>query len=154
VLELPHTAIGAVIASKIPNPFLAIPLAFLSHFVADFFPHWNPHLYTETKKLGKPTRKSNIIVACDTAFSLIFGFFVAFRFWPNTGRILTTLATCFAAVAPDAVEGLYFYLGVKTKFLEKLIEFQHKHQFNINLIPGLISQGVVLVICFYLILSR
>jgi ABC-type spermidine/putrescine transport system permease subunit II len=149
VLELAHAAVGATIAVKIPNPLIAIPLAFLSHFLLDFVPHWNPSLYTETKKLGQPSQKSNIIVLIDVALSLILGFFLAFRFWPNTQKMMVILLACSAAVAPDVIEGFYFYLGVKTKFLKKLIKFQHEHQTNINLIPGLLTQLATLAVCLY-----
>ena len=149
MLEFAHTAVGATIAAKIPNPLIAIPLAFLSHFLLDFIPHWNPSLYTETKKLGQPSRKSNIIVILDVIASLILGFFIASRFWPNWQRSTIILLACFVAVAPDVIEGFYFYLKVKTPFLEKLIAFQHAHQFNIRVIPGLLTQLITLAVCLY-----
>ncbi|MBI2012734.1 hypothetical protein HYS90_02270, partial [Candidatus Curtissbacteria bacterium] len=36
-----HALIGASIAAKITNPYLGIPLAIISHFVADLIPHWD-----------------------------------------------------------------------------------------------------------------
>lgn len=36
-----HTLTGAVIGAAIPNPIIAIPLAFLSHFVLDAIPHFD-----------------------------------------------------------------------------------------------------------------
>lgn len=152
MLELAHTAVGATIATKIPNPLIAIPLAFLSHFLFDFIPHWNPNLYTETKRLGHPTRKSNIIVALDVIFSLTLGFFIAFRFWPDVKRVIIILSACFAAVVVDVIEGLYYYLKVKSPFLKRLVAFQHTHQVNVRVIPGLLTQLVTLAACLYLIL--
>jgi len=149
VLELAHTAVGATIATKIPNPLVAISLAFLSHFLLDFIPHWNPSLYTETKKFGKPSRKSNIIVAFDVVSSLVLGFLIAFRFWPDTKRLIIVLLACFAAVIADVVESLYFYLKIRTSFLEKLIRFQHTHQSNARVIPGLLTQLITLAVCLY-----
>jgi len=83
VLELPHTLAGATIATKITNPFLALPLAFLSHFILDLFPHWNPNLTPEMKTYGKLTKKTKIIIFADSFLALIIGLFIAFRFWPN-----------------------------------------------------------------------
>lgn len=37
-----HSLTGAVIALALKNPFLAIPVAFLSHFALDVIPHYNP----------------------------------------------------------------------------------------------------------------
>jgi len=34
-----HMLAGAAAASKISNPFLALPLALLSHYLCDFLPH-------------------------------------------------------------------------------------------------------------------
>ena len=153
MLELPHTAVGAIIATKIPNPLISLPLAFLSHFLLDFIPHWNPSLYTETKKIGWPTRKSNLIVLIDVILSLILGFSIAFHFCSNVRCTIIILLACFMAVLPDVIEGPYFYLNLKTKLLEKLIKFQHEHQANARLIPGLLTQVAILAICFYLILS-
>jgi len=36
-----HALIGASIAVKVVNPILGIPLAIISHFVADLIPHWD-----------------------------------------------------------------------------------------------------------------
>ncbi len=35
-----HAVTGALIAGAVGNPFLAIPLAFASHFVLDAIPHF------------------------------------------------------------------------------------------------------------------
>jgi len=128
MLELPHTLVGATIATKIPNPLISIPLAFLSHFVLDLIPHWNPSLYSETKKFGKPTRQSSRIVAVDTILSLAGGFFLAYQVLPNLTHALVIILACFATVVVDVVEGFYFFFGVRNKFLENLIEFQHRYQ--------------------------
>jgi len=153
VLELPHTIVGATIAIKIPNPLISLPLALLSHFVLDFVPHWNPSLYTETLKLGKLTRKSNLIIALDTTLSLILGFFIISRFWPNIEQSIIILLACFMAVLPDVIEGFYFYLGIKNRLLKRFIKFQHEHQANIKIIPGLLTQATTIIICLYFILS-
>lgn len=154
MLELPHVAVGVTIASKIDNPAVALPLALASHFVFDYLPHWNPRLYTEFKKFGRPRRISTLIVAMDALAALFFGFWVAFLFLPDTTRFLVIIAASFLAVAPDAIEGFYFYLGSQNKFLKKLVRFQHDHQINASIIPGLLTQLAVVILCLYLILSK
>lgn len=37
-----HALSGIAIASIIPNPMIAVPLAFGGHFLLDAFPHWTP----------------------------------------------------------------------------------------------------------------
>lgn len=151
MLELPHTLVGAVIASKIPNPLFSLPLALASHFLLDLVPHWNPSLYTETKNLGHPSARSTKIVIADTLLSLFIGGFIASRFWPDIYRTVIILLACFVAVAPDAIEGFYFFGGVKNRSLEKMIKFQHSHQSRARMIFGLLTQVLVSLLALYLL---
>lgn len=141
MLETPHVVVGAAIATKIPNPLISIPLAFASHFVLEKVPHWNPHLNTETKKFGRPTKNSTIIVIADVITSLVFGFFIAGKVLPDTGHAMTILLACFAASLPDIIEGPYYFLNIRRyKFIEKWIAFQKSLQTDTDIIPGLLTQ--------------
>ena len=122
MLETPHVVIGAAIATKIPNPYIAIPLALASHFVLERVPHWNPHLNTETIKYGRPTKQTTVIVIIDVIFALSFGIFIANQALPNQAHFMTILASSFASVLPDIVEGPYFFLGVKNEIIKKWIK--------------------------------
>lgn len=153
MLELPHTIIGATIASKIPNPFISIPLAFLTHLPLDLTPHWNPSLYKETKKHGRPTRKSTQLVMIDTFLSLGVGFFLASRVMPNVYHAISIILACFAAVVLDVIEGFYFFLGVRSRFLENLIKFQSRYQTRVSVLPGLLVQGMVVALGFFILFS-
>jgi hypothetical protein len=150
MLELPHTLVGATIATKIPNPLISLPLAFFSHFLLDLLPHWNPSLYSETKKFGKPTPRSTKIVIIDTLLSLAGGFFLAYQVLPNFTQAVVIILACFLAVVVDVIEGFYFFFGVRGKFLENLIEFQHRYQGKASLIPGLVIQLAVVIITLFL----
>jgi len=44
-----HALVGASIALKISNPAIALPLVFISHFVFDKLPHWDPMTNHDTK---------------------------------------------------------------------------------------------------------
>lgn len=151
MLELPHTIIGATIATKIPNPFLSIPLAFLTHIPLDLIPHWNPSLYTETKKYGRPTKKSTQLVVIDTFLSLGIGFFLASRVMPNISHALAIILACFAAVILDVIEGFYFFLGMRTQFLKNLIKFQSRYQTRVSIFPGLLIQGLAIAVALAII---
>jgi len=144
VLETPHVAVGAAIATKVVNPILAIPLAFGSHFLLEKIPHWNPHLNTETEKYGKPTQKSTAVVIIDVCASLALGFFIASKALPNTSHAATILVASFASVLPDIIEGPYFFLGIRNKFIKKWIIFQKSLQEDTNIIPGLLTQALTI----------
>jgi hypothetical protein len=140
MLETPHVAIGAAIATKIPNPLIAIPLAFVSHFVLERVPHWNPHIVTETKKFGAPTKKSLTIIALDVTLALIVGSFIAWRALPDTGHAVTILGASFASVLPDLIESPYFFLKMRNKFLKNWIKFQKSLQVDTTPFWGIITQ--------------
>lgn len=145
MLETPHVVVGAAIATKIANPFLAIPLAFGSHFILEKVPHWNPHLNTEIKKHGRVTRQSTQIVIADVFLSLALGGFIASRALPDVGHAATILAASFAAVLPDVIEGPYFFLSMKNKFINKWIAFQKSLQADTTILPGLLTQVVTVI---------
>ncbi len=140
MIETPHVVVGAAIAMKVANPALALPLALGSHFVLDKVPHWNPHLFTETKKFGKPSKRSTFIVATDIITSIIIGISIARLALPDTTAFLTVIAACFLSVLPDIVEGPYFFLNFRPKLIERWIKFQRSFQVNVNFIPGMLTQ--------------
>src|SRR5665811_549003 len=65
-----HAVIGVVIAAKIGNPALAIPIAFASHLLADRVPHWDPA--TNIKK------KSKERLLLDSAMDVFLSYAVAY----------------------------------------------------------------------------
>lgn len=153
VLETPHVVVGAAIATKVVNPLLAIPLAFGSHFLLDKIPHWNPHLNTEMKRHGKPTKRSSAIVIIDVCTSLVAGFFIASKALPNSAHSITILFASFAAVLPDIIEGPYFFLGIKSKLIDKWIAFQKSIQANTSVLPGIFTQIVTIVAALWWIFA-
>jgi hypothetical protein len=65
-----HAIIGTVIAAKVGNPVLAVPIALASHIIADAIPHWD----TATN-LNKKGRKK---VIADSVYDLIVGFVLSY----------------------------------------------------------------------------
>ena len=153
MLETPHVIVGAAIATKVANPFLALPLAFGSHFILEKVPHWNPHLNTEKKKFGKITTQSTQIIVLDVICALISGFFIASKSLPDSGRFAIILLASFLSVLPDLIEGPYFFMNVKSKFLEKWIAFQKSLQSDASPLPGLTTQVLTIFAAFWWILN-
>ena len=148
MLETPHALVGAALAVKIGNPLLSIPLAFLSHFVLEKVPHWNPHLNKETEKYGKPTRETTMIVIADSSLALILGSSIAFS-QPNTTMIIGTLLSSFAAVLPDLMEAPYFFLKArKSEFIRKWIKFQKGMQVDTSPFWGILTQLLTIAAVF------
>lgn len=146
MLELPHVLVGAAIATTIPDPGLALPLALVSHFATDYVPHWNPHINTELKTRGRISLSSKLILVGDSASALIVGTMIAYRSLPNWTGFFTVLLACFFAVLPDVIEIPYYFLGLKKiSWLNRLINFQRSHQWNVPMFWGILIQiGVCL----------
>jgi hypothetical protein len=153
MLETPHVAVGAAIASKIPNPFIAIPLAFASHFILDKVPHWNPHIITETKQFGKPTQKSTTIIVVDCVLALGLGSAIAWHAMPDIGHAITIMAASFFSILPDLIEFPYFYFGKKDKFYTKWSSFQKSIQVDTTPFWGLLTQTVTIFAALWWIYS-
>jgi hypothetical protein len=145
MLETPHVFVGAAIAVAIPNPYIAIPLAFASHFILETIPHWNPHLNTETQKYGHPTKRSTIITTIDSSLALISGSIIAWQALPNTGHAALILACSFFAVLPDVMEGPYFFLKLRTTWIKKWIAFQKSLQSDTTAFWGLLTQTLIII---------
>lgn len=153
MLETPHVAVGAAIATKIPNPVIAIPLAFASHFLLEKIPHWNPHLNTEKNKYGKVTKRSTYFVILDTSIALILGTTIAFTKSQDSLHFATILLASFASVLPDVVEGPYFFLNIKHRYIDKWIRFQKSIQCDTTIIPGLFTQFITIIAALWWISS-
>jgi len=41
MLSIAHSATGAIIAAKVQNPFLYVPIVLALHYLQDFIPHWD-----------------------------------------------------------------------------------------------------------------
>ncbi len=135
-----HALTGAFIAYEIPNPFLALPLAFFSHFAVDLLPHWNPDIFHQKKKLGYISQKIFLFIVFDSLVGLIFGSYLAYKALPNIERGVFVLAGAFLAVLPDLAEAPFYFLGIKNKLIGRLIKFQGSHQWKAAFWPGIILQ--------------
>lgn len=145
MLELPHVAVGSAIAIKIGNPALAIPLAFVSHFVLDQIPHWNPHFYTETQKFGKPKKESTYFALADVGIALAFGLIIALIVLPDINKSILILLCSFVSVLPDLIKSPYFFLKVRKDILTRYVKFERSLQADTNFTAGIATQLIVVL---------
>lgn len=112
-----HALTGAAIAMLVKRPELAIPTAFLSHFVLDALPHYNPPRMT--KKLFKnyqdawnkklKAKSFRIIFTTDMILFLVTLISVPLLA-PSGVSPLTVFFSAVAGAAPDFDGGLKFLL--------------------------------------------
>lgn len=144
VLELPHTLVGAAIATKIGNPALSLPLALASHFALDLIPHWNPHLNTEIRENGKISSKTTLIIASDVLLSLVAGFYIASNQLPDKTGFTIVILGALMGILPDLAEAPYFFLEFRWKPIEKLLKFQKSIQNDAPPFVGLATQIIIM----------
>lgn len=149
MLETPHVAVGAAIATKVANPFVSLPLAFLSHLLLEKVPHWNPHLNTEKKTFGKVTKKSTTIVIIDSLSALSLGVWIALSKSSNFEQFVIILLACLFSVLPDLVEAPYFFLNLKSNLIERWIKFQKSLQVDTSVVPGLATQILTIALSLW-----
>lgn len=82
-----HSVTGTIIANALPLP-LALPLAFVSHFVLDMLPHFG-EIYEKRKKLSK------------TVWAIDISLAVAFNLFLLLNHHWVILACSLIAISPD-----------------------------------------------------
>jgi len=153
MLLTPHTAAGVAIASVLPQPELAIPLSFLSHFVLDFIPHWDKIGLGMREKEPRPIAFGSTqseMIALDVFLSLTYGLFFANWVMPDYGWSATILLSAFAANLPDMFYIPRVFFGKKWGWTEWMIELQHWVQQRSTVISpllGLSTQVATIAIC-------
>ncbi|MEK7186628.1 MAG: hypothetical protein AAB675_04705 [Patescibacteria group bacterium] len=132
-----HAIIGTVIAVKVGNPALAIPLALVSHLAADAFPHWdegtNSKLKTKNRLFG------------EAFFDVIFGFTISyllvFFLFPQINILYVFLVVVFAQL-PDWITAPYYFFGIQEfKIFHTL---QKKFDNRLDAPWGIINQVAIL----------
>lgn len=147
MLYTPHFLAGAVIVKTVANPFLGLPLAFLSHFLLDLMPHNDFDIkpgitLKEFLKLEK--RRRNLIISALLADYLLVSiafFWLFFRFkniWLLLGGIM--------GVLPDLAEQFLMLLGVA------LPGWQDKLQWRVSAKYGFISYPIISLISLWVLI--
>ena len=143
MLSTPHLLVGAAIGQIIPNPALAIPLSFLSHFPLDAVPHWDG---------GAPKPPFKLTTVLKTILDLTFGLALIFVIISGKQRELSILASSLAAISPDIIQGMITILGLKWKPLNVFSTFHLNIQGRIGPVIGLYTSTVTAVIALLLFL--
>lgn len=150
MLEFCHVVTGAALASQIHSPLMSLPLCLASNFVIDLLPHWNPHLFTEKQKSGRLSKKTILFLFSDAFLGLILGLWIAFGHYPDIGKTITIIIGAFLAVSGDLIEAPFYLFNWRNKYIEKLIAFQRRHQWNVSFWPGMLFQIVYTLLFLFI----
>ena len=132
-----HALIGTVIAAKIGNPALAIPLALASHAVADMIPHWDTALNGNGK--GKSLNRVFTDTIIDVGLGFILSYFLVFFVFPHTNLVYAFLIIIFAQL-PDWFMAPYYFF--KIKFFKWAYDFGKVTNRDLDKPWGVITQIV------------
>jgi hypothetical protein len=148
MILLIHMLFGAVIASYIKNPILAIILAFLSHYFLDIFPHIEYSIENINQRNWKKSLPDFSRVFLDFLLGIILIYFLSDK------NIIIFIAAFFA-ILPDGISILSPI--IKTKILEYHNEFHQKkiHFLKYKKIPvfwRIFTQIFIFVISVFLLI--
>lgn len=103
-----HALVGTVIAAKIGNPALAIPIALISHIVLDEIPHWD----TMTNRKSKTWIRTFWESVFDGLLALTLSYSLIIFLFPHTSFLYALVIMLFA-VLPDILHAPYTFFGIK-----------------------------------------
>ena len=145
-----HMVTGALIGSAVSAPELALPLAFVSHFMLDILPHYGDD------SISWASKRYKIVIGMDTAIAVSFSFLIIVAHparWPFMllGGIL--------AMAPDLM-WLPNYIrtmrGIEQRSLNVIMRLHKKIQWGER--PwGLVIEAmwfIVIAPLFYFALAK
>ncbi len=136
-----HAIIGIVIAAKVGDPAIAIPIAIASHIVADAIPHWD--MATSRKQKGKAK------VMQDATADVILGFTLSFvllkLLFPHVD-VLYAFIIIIAAQSLDWIMTPYYFWKIDFLPFVWAYKFQKKIEHRLDKPWGIITQVVPLTL--------
>ncbi|MCR4324362.1 MAG: hypothetical protein NUV69_01605 [Candidatus Curtissbacteria bacterium] len=130
-----HALIGASLAVKFVNPYVGIPLAIISHFLADLVPHWDA---------GTNRRKKTIMrLRMEATVDVLLGFVLVFLIFGRMVEPVYLFVMVIAAQLPDWVEAPSSKFGIHIPPFSWVEWLGHRLQNRMQLPWGFVTQVVV-----------
>jgi hypothetical protein len=136
-----HALIGTVIAAKVGNPALAIPIAIASHFLADTIPHWD----TGYNRERESKKRFVIESAADVGLGFVLSYALIALFFPTTNLLYAFLMIIMAQL-PDWLTVPYLFLNWNFPPFTWIYDFQKKFDSSIGLPWGIITQVIAVIV--------
>jgi hypothetical protein len=135
-----HGIIGAVIATQVNNPFIAIPLAFVSHIAADAFPHWD----TGTNRKNKSHTVFFAHSFIDLSLSLVLPYLMVKNLFPQTD-LFYLYTVVLASQFLDWISVPYVFFNWKSPPFSWPYRFQLSFDNKMDKPWGIIGQIAILI---------
>ena len=140
MLLVTHAVAGAVVATKINNPIISLPLVFGLHFLMDAVPHWD--LGVGFKQRSKATNFFLALTDGCVGIGLVFWLFQLFRPFNLTPWLGMTVS-----LLPDFLEAPSLFLGFQ---IIPALDHVHSHLFHRDqksVFWGLLPQVAIIFFC-------
>lgn len=134
-----HAIIGTVIAVKIANPAIALPLAIASHVFADMFPHWDSGTNGRSKSQKRLITEATI----DVLVGFALAFIVAKTLFPHVS-LLYIFIVIIASQLLDWLSAPYYFFHIKWAPIVWMYKLQKNFNGKLDKPWGIINQVVVL----------
>lgn len=135
-----HALIGTVIAAKIGNPTLAIPIALGSHFLADALPHWD----TAYNRRHKSRLRFFLESLIDLVLSFVLAYGLIILLFPATNIPYAFIIIIFSQL-PDWLTVPYLFLKLDFPPFSSMHDFQKKFDTHLGPPWGIMDQVAVVV---------
>lgn len=143
-----HAVLGTIIAAKVGNPALAIPLALLSHVAADIFPHWDVATNGNTKN-KKDKRKLLILSFFDVLLGFTMSFIILSVFFSKTNLSYAFLLIIVSQLF-DWMVAPYYFFNIDLPPFNWTYKFQKLFDNELDKPWGIINQIAVLFLILVL----
>lgn len=136
-----HAVIGTVIAAKVGNPAIGIPLAIASHIAADLFPHWD----TATNIAIKGKKRVIIESFADVILGFVISYFIINLFFPKT-NLSYALMMILVSQGLDWLTAPYYFFNNNLPLFKWVYRFQKLFNNSHNAPWGIINQIAILIL--------
>lgn len=147
-----HALVATLIVAKIPNPYVSLPLALVSHFACDLIPHWDSG--TQHKK--KSRERLFYEASADVIVSIVASYILYGPFLGQSNYILLYIAV-FLSQAPDWITAPYLIFRTQNPLVSwsrHMYKIQHELNARIeNPFWGILTQ-VATVLFLYILLFK
>ena len=137
-----HALIGAAIAAKIGNPYLAASTSLVAHFACDAIPHWD----LGTNWRSRRRLITGVLAILETLFAITFTFLIFKNFVNPTVLIVSV----FFSLLPDWAEVPYYLLLPNSpKFFHSIYKAQSHFHSKLKYPEGLFTQILVVLLFLF-----
>ncbi|OGH11762.1 MAG: hypothetical protein A2857_03845 [Candidatus Levybacteria bacterium RIFCSPHIGHO2_01_FULL_36_15] len=138
-----HALVGALIAGKISNPLISVPLAFASHFVCDYIPHWDEGTYWR--------KKSRLRLFNETVVDVVISLTLSFVLYRNIllqSDYVSLYLCVFAAQFPDWIASMHLILGINNPIFIWVEKVQGGINRKLDKPWGIVTQACTVVLLY------